>query len=97
MVLAGDYLNGLWEVANMEAACYEGRRAAEVVLSHAGSHGPPVHAIPPYRPPEWEPLKRIDEDRYRRGQPNIFDTDMTVEELKAQLSQLSSLAGIHLA
>ncbi|MEA2172084.1 MAG: hypothetical protein QOF76_5384, partial [Solirubrobacteraceae bacterium] len=25
------------------------------------------------RPPEWEPFKRTDEDRYRRGLPNVFD------------------------
>ena len=86
LALAGDYLNGPWEVANMETACYSGRRAANVVLAESGSNAAPAATIAPYRPPEWEPFKRIDEDRYNRGQPNLFDVDATV-------TQLSSLLG----
>jgi hypothetical protein len=35
--------------------------------------GPPVTPFPSYRPRAWEPLKRIDEQRYANGQPNLFD------------------------
>jgi hypothetical protein len=27
-----------------------------------------------YRPPEWETLKKLDAERYRRGLPHILDT-----------------------
>jgi hypothetical protein len=27
-----------------------------------------------YQPPEAEPFKEIDRQRYRAGQPNLFDT-----------------------
>jgi uncharacterized protein with NAD-binding domain and iron-sulfur cluster len=87
LFLAGDYLNGAWEVANMEAACYEGRRAADAILGRAGSHESGVNPIGPYRPPEWEPLKLVDEDRWKRGQPNLFDVaDLTSDRLRSLLS-----------
>lgn len=33
-----------------------------------------------------EALKRIDEDRYRRGQHNLFDADLSANQLKALLT-----------
>jgi uncharacterized protein with NAD-binding domain and iron-sulfur cluster len=86
LMLCGDYLNGRWEVANMEAACCNGRRAANAILAAASSQEPPASTTPPYRPPEWEALKRIDEQRYKQGQPNLFDVDTTLDELKNLLS-----------
>ena len=79
LMLAGDYVRGAWEVANLEAASYSGRAAANAVLAASGSRESHAIALPSYRPPEWEPLKRIDEDRYRRGQPNLFDAGMSGE------------------
>jgi hypothetical protein len=73
LFLAGDYLDGDWEVANMECACYNGRRAANAVLEAAGSRAMPALAVRSYAPPEWEPLKRIDADRYKRGEQNMFE------------------------
>ncbi len=73
LALTGDYLDGDWEVANMEAANYNGRRAANVVLERARSREAPCSVTDTYRPPEWEPAKKIDEDRYRRGLPNVLD------------------------
>ncbi len=78
LVLAGDYLDGEWEVGTMEAACFNGRRAANAILERAGSPEQPAAAIPPFRPPEWEPFKEVDALRYARGEPNLFDIDGTL-------------------
>lgn len=77
LVLAGDYLDGEWEVGTMEAACFNGRRAANAILERAGSREPPAATIRPFRPPEWEPLKAVDVLRYAQGEPNLFDIDGT--------------------
>ncbi len=73
LVLAGDYLNGAWQVGNMEAASYYGRLAANAVLAGARSRESPAKTIEPYRPPEFEALKQLDAERYARGEPNLFD------------------------
>jgi uncharacterized protein with NAD-binding domain and iron-sulfur cluster len=75
LLLAGDYLKSDWEVANMETANYNGRRAANALLAKAGSLETPAKAIKSYRPPEWEPFKRIDEQLYRARKPNLFYID----------------------
>jgi uncharacterized protein with NAD-binding domain and iron-sulfur cluster len=75
LVLAGDYALGPAEVGNMEAANSSGRTAANVILQRVGSREPPAAVFDPYRPPEWETLKRRDAQLYRRGQPNLFDLD----------------------
>jgi uncharacterized protein with NAD-binding domain and iron-sulfur cluster len=87
LILCGDYLKSDLEVANMETASFNGRRAANAVIERSGSHQSPCRAIPSYRPPEWEPLKRIDEDRYRRGQPNLFDTEMSRSQMAGLLER----------
>jgi uncharacterized protein with NAD-binding domain and iron-sulfur cluster len=73
LLLCGDYLNGEWFVANMESASFNARRAVNAILDRTGSTAPRVSAIPPYLPPEWEPLKQIDTALYTAGQPNLFD------------------------
>jgi uncharacterized protein with NAD-binding domain and iron-sulfur cluster len=88
LLLAGDYLRSGWEVANMETASYNARRAANAILEQSGSRESPAQVIEPPRPPEWEPLKQIDEQRWKTGQPNLFDTDMTPDQLKSRLGQL---------
>jgi uncharacterized protein with NAD-binding domain and iron-sulfur cluster len=85
LTLCGDYLDGEWEVANMEAACFNGRRAANAILDRSRSREAMVAAIKPYRPREWEPLKRLDEDRWRDGQRNLFDTDLSPDAIKQLL------------
>jgi hypothetical protein len=72
-ILAGDYVRAEWEMGNMEVANESGRRAANEILARSGSHESPVRIFGTYRPPEWEPLKRIDEQLYRNKQPNLFD------------------------
>jgi hypothetical protein len=75
LFLAGDYLRSEWEVANMEAASFNARRAVNAILDRTGSRESPVPAIGLYRPPEWEALKRLDAEREARGEPNLFDQD----------------------
>lgn len=73
LFLAGDYLQSGWQVANMEAACFNARRAVNALLERAGSDAAACAAIGPFEPPEWNALKRIDAERYRRGQPNLLE------------------------
>ncbi len=75
-MLCGDYLSGNWIITTMESACHTGRRAANAILESACSNETFVKTIEPYRPPEWEPLKAIDESNYRLGLPNLFDTPL---------------------
>jgi hypothetical protein len=70
----------------METASFNGRRAANAVLVKAGSRESPAATIAPYRPPEWEAAKSVDEGRYRSGQPNVFDTEMGETELNRLLN-----------
>jgi hypothetical protein len=70
----------------MEAACFNGRRAVNGVLERSGSNEPLASAIPPYQPPEWEPLQQIDARRLANGQPNLFDADMTLDQLRDALN-----------
>jgi hypothetical protein len=88
LILAGDYLNGTWEVGNMEAANYNGRRAANAILRGTGSSQTPSTTVDPYRPPEWELFKSIDQDRYDQGQPNLFDIDLPSNDSLDLLSPL---------
>jgi uncharacterized protein with NAD-binding domain and iron-sulfur cluster len=89
LALAGDYLATPWEVINMETANYSGRWAANVILDRSGSTDSPAKTVGTYRPPEWEPFKRIDEDRYKRRQPNMFDADLTPDALKLLLQAVA--------
>jgi hypothetical protein len=79
----------------MGAANYNGRRAANAVLQASGSHEPLAQAAGRYRPPEWESFKQIDEQRYKQGQPNIFDTDPALSQLSGVPNTKGKL-GIHL-
>jgi uncharacterized protein with NAD-binding domain and iron-sulfur cluster len=92
LFLAGDYLKSSWEVANMETASYNARRAINALLRSAGSAASPAEAIEPYRPPEWEELKRIDANRYGRGQRNLFEAAPTDQLLTGPAGQLSDNA-----
>jgi uncharacterized protein with NAD-binding domain and iron-sulfur cluster len=73
LILAGDYVRGHWEVANMEIANESGRRACNAILERAGSNETPADVFGLYHPPEWEPLKRIDRRRYRAGRDNLLE------------------------
>lgn len=85
-MLAGDYVRGEYEMANMDIASETGRRAANAILERSDSRETPATVIPSYRPPEWEPFKRLDEDRWRRRQPNLFDADFPPSQLRTLLT-----------
>jgi uncharacterized protein with NAD-binding domain and iron-sulfur cluster len=87
LMLCGDYCNGDWQVANMEAANFNGRRAANAVLERAASHETPARTVESYSPPEWEPLKQLDDQRYAHGQPNVFDLPTIPQQLASLLNQ----------
>lgn len=75
LILAGDYLDGAWQIGTMEAANYYGRLAANAVLDAARSAETPANAIGPYRPPHWQLLKQADAQRYANGESNLFDVE----------------------
>lgn len=94
LILAGDYLKSDWEVANMETANHNGRRAANAILRRSGSDAPAAAVVEYPQPPEWEPLRAVDATRYALGQPNLFDAELTLPQLRALLKQPKSLTGI---
>jgi uncharacterized protein with NAD-binding domain and iron-sulfur cluster len=71
--LAGDYVRTDVDLATMEGANESARRAVNALLDADGSTADrcQVHLL--YRAPELEPLKAVDEARYRLGLPNTFD------------------------
>ncbi|GAB2541507.1 hydroxysqualene dehydroxylase [Nocardia heshunensis] len=73
LFLAGDWIKTQMNVACMEAANEGGRLAANAVIHASGSPNPEAPITPRYRMPLWEPLKAVDQQLYRAGQPNAFD------------------------
>ncbi|MFF9479709.1 FAD-dependent oxidoreductase [Streptomyces sp. NPDC014733] len=71
--LAGDYVRTDVDLATMEGANESARRAVNALLDADASPAERCRIRELYRPPELEPLKRIDEARYRLGLPNTFD------------------------
>ncbi|MET9086047.1 FAD-dependent oxidoreductase [Streptomyces sp. NPDC004237] len=71
--LAGDYVHTDVDLATMEGANESARRAVNALLDADGSTAERCHIWELFRPPEMEPLKRIDAARYRLGLPNTFD------------------------
>nr|WSX75166.1 FAD-dependent oxidoreductase [Streptomyces sp. NBC_00899] len=71
--LAGDYVHTDVDLATMEGANESARRAVNALLDADGSGAERCHVWELFRPPEMEPLKRVDELRYRLGLPNTFD------------------------
>jgi hypothetical protein len=41
----------------------------------------------------WMPLKRIDAQRYRRGQPHLLDTHLPLTQLRTLLGQTERMLG----
>ncbi|WP_212908019.1 FAD-dependent oxidoreductase [Streptomyces sp. TS71-3] len=71
--LAGDYVHTDVDLATMEGANESARRAVNALLDRDGSGAERCRIWELYRPPEMEPLKRVDDLRYRLGLPNTFD------------------------
>ncbi|HKP89908.1 MAG TPA: FAD-dependent oxidoreductase [Thermoleophilaceae bacterium] len=73
LVLSGDYVRTNIDLATMEGANESGRAAVNALLDAAGSKAAPARMYELYDPPEMEPLKRMDAELYRLGQPNALD------------------------
>ncbi|MGW1004909.1 hydroxysqualene dehydroxylase [Streptomyces sp. NPDC002520] len=71
--LAGDYVRTDVDLATMEGANESARRAVNALLDADDSGAERCQVLELFRPPEMEPLKRVDELRYRLGLPNTFD------------------------
>ncbi|WDV53745.1 FAD-dependent oxidoreductase [Streptomyces coeruleorubidus] len=71
--LAGDYVRTDVDLASMEGANESARHAVNALLDADDSDAERCRVQELYRPPELEPLKRVDELRYRLGLPNTFD------------------------
>ncbi|MFJ5839915.1 FAD-dependent oxidoreductase [Streptomyces shenzhenensis] len=71
--LAGDYVRTDVDLATMEGANESARRAVNALLDADNSDAERCRLRELFRPPELEPLKRLDEVRYRLGLPNTFD------------------------
>lgn len=74
LVLASDYVRTSVNLATMEGANEAARRGVNGILQEAGSQADGVRVWDLYQPPEWNALKRLDRQRYRRRQRNIFDS-----------------------
>ncbi|WP_328502008.1 FAD-dependent oxidoreductase [Streptomyces sp. NBC_00457] len=71
--LAGDYVRTDVDLATMEGANESARLAVNALLDADNSDAERCEIQELFRPPEMEPLKRVDEVRYRLGLPNTFD------------------------
>ncbi|MFD4659872.1 FAD-dependent oxidoreductase [Kitasatospora sp. NPDC058444] len=71
--LAGDYVRTDVDLATMEGANESARRAVNALLDADGSTAGRCRIWGLFRSPELEPLKLVDEARYRLGLPNTFD------------------------
>ncbi|MFJ4471954.1 FAD-dependent oxidoreductase [Streptomyces sp. NPDC089424] len=71
--LAGDYVRTDVDLASMEGANESARRAVNALLEADNSPQERCLVRELYRPPELEPLKRVDALRHRLGLPNTFD------------------------
>ncbi|WP_054816849.1 hydroxysqualene dehydroxylase [Nocardia arizonensis] len=73
LFLAGDYIRTNVDLATMEGANESARAAVNALLDTVGSNAPRCRVFHMYRAVELDPLRRMDEDRYAAGQPNMFD------------------------
>ncbi|MFG2882120.1 hypothetical protein ACGFYV_07310 [Streptomyces sp. NPDC048297] len=71
--LAGDYVRTDVDLATMEGANESARRAVNALLDTDNSGAGRCQVLELFRLPEMEPLKRVNELRYRLGLPNTFD------------------------
>ncbi|MCD2112335.1 FAD-dependent oxidoreductase [Rhodococcus rhodochrous] len=72
LFLAGDYVRNDIDLATMEGANESARAAVGALLQTAGSPAAPPALYKLHEPSELEPLRRIDADRYRAGQPHML-------------------------
>ncbi|HEX8051873.1 MAG TPA: FAD-dependent oxidoreductase [Thermoleophilaceae bacterium] len=73
LFLASDYPQTNTDIACMESANESARRAVNGLLARAGSQVDPCAIFKLWQPPEFEPAKQLDAERYARGEPNLLD------------------------
>lgn len=73
LFVAGDYVQTDIDLATMEGANESGRAAANAILDAAGSNAEPATMYKLYDPPEFQALKKLDAQRFKRGQRNLLD------------------------
>lgn len=71
--LAGDWVQTNLYVSTMETANEGGRHAANALLDAAGYSGSKATLADLWIPPAFDDGKRLDRDRYRKGQKHILD------------------------
>jgi uncharacterized protein with NAD-binding domain and iron-sulfur cluster len=74
LFLSADYVRTNIDLATMEGANESAREAVNQLLEATGSRETPCRKYELYRPPEFEDQKRVDAERYRRGEPHAMQT-----------------------
>lgn len=99
LLLAADYVRTETDLTTMEGANHAARAAVNVVLASSESNAQPAATYTPHTAPKLDAAKRIDADRYQRGQAHILDTPWpgvgisgVVEQLRSLLSKNLGLA-----
>ncbi len=72
LFLAGDYVRTDIDLATMESANESARAAVSAVLDAADSPEPAPAMFTLHEPPELQPLRQIDADRFRSGLPHML-------------------------
>jgi hypothetical protein len=76
LFLAGDYVQTDIDLATMEGANESGRKAANAILTSAGSSAAPAATYQLWRNPALAPLQAADALLYRLGLPNALDVPL---------------------
>jgi uncharacterized protein with NAD-binding domain and iron-sulfur cluster len=72
LFLAGDYVQTDIDLATMEGANESGRAATNAILDASDSNAERARMFKLYDPPEFQAIKKIDAQRFKRGQRNLF-------------------------
>ena len=72
LFLAGDYVRTDIDLATMEGANESGRAATNAILDASDSNAERATMYKLYDPPEFQALKKVDAQRYKRGLRNVF-------------------------
>ena len=90
LFLAGDWLKVDFDISSMEGANEAARRAVNALLDRAASAQPRVQVFDRLLPAEWAALRTLDDDRYTRGLPNLFDAAGTPDAIQGLLNTLAA-------
>jgi uncharacterized protein with NAD-binding domain and iron-sulfur cluster len=93
MFLASDYVKVQLDVSSMEGANEAARHAVNALLDRAGSLAPRAQVFDRWLPEEWAALRELDDQRYAAGQPNLFDTNLSVDQINSLLSEVGESVG----